>query len=186
MKIMKLLKAARTEAGNLPNTMGSPSRRSFLRSLGLGALIAGLVGQLYAFIRALVPNVLYEAPRTFKVGLPQSFAEGMTYLEDHRMFIGRDQRGLYAISAVCTHLGCTVKMLNLNQPRTVQIGGKPVEIRQEFQCPCHGSKYYGDGTNYAGPAPRPLDWYRLEVSPDDGLVLVTTSELVHHDFRLNA
>lgn len=137
-------------------------------------------------MRALVPNVLYEAPRTFKVGLPEAFAQGITYLEDHRLFIGRDQRGLYAISAVCTHLGCTVKMLNLNQPRTVEIGGKPTEIAQEFHCPCHGSKYYGDGTNYAGPAPRPLDWYRLEVSPDDGQLVVNSSQPVRHDFRLNA
>ena len=182
MKSMKLSPAAESE----PATLQAPGRRSFLRSLGLGALIGGLAGQVYALVRALVPNVLYEPPRAFKVGLPQDFAEGMTYLEDHRMFIGRDKRGLYAISAVCTHLGCTVKMLNLNQPRTVEIGGRPVEISQEFQCPCHGSKYYGDGTNYAGPAPRPLDWYRLEVSPDDGRVLVTTTERVHHDFRLNA
>ena len=182
MKSMKLSQTAESE----PSTLQASGRRSFLRSLGLGALIAGLAGQVYALVRALVPNVLYEPPRAFKVGLPQDFAEGMTYVEDHRLFIGRDQRGLFAISAICTHLGCTVKMLNLNQPRTVEIKGKPVEIRQEFQCPCHGSKYYGDGTNYAGPAPRPLDWYPLEVSPDDGQLVVNSSQPVHHDFRLNA
>lgn len=162
------------------------SRRKFLGRLGVGALVAGLAGQLFAFVRALVPNVLYEAPKTFKIGTPDSFAQGITYLQDHRLFIGRDQRGLYAISAICTHLGCTVKPVNLNQPRTVQVAGKALEIAQEFHCPCHGSKYYSDGTNYAGPAPKPLDWYRLEVSPDDGQLLVNTSEAVKHDFRLNA
>jgi cytochrome b6-f complex iron-sulfur subunit len=185
MKSMKLPSAKKAEH-NLPNTVEVPGRRSFLRSLGLGALLAGLAGQLFAMMRALVPNVLYEAPRAFKVGPPDAFVQGMTYLEDHRLFIGRDQRGLYAISAVCTHLGCTVKMLNLNQPQILEIGGRPVQIMQEFQCPCHGSKYYGDGTNYAGPAPRPLDWYRLEVSPDDGQLVVDSSQPVHHDFRLNA
>jgi menaquinol-cytochrome c reductase iron-sulfur subunit len=185
MKSTKLPSAQTAEHTNL-DSVEAPGRRSFLRNLGLGALLAGLAGQLSAMMRALVPNVLYEAPRTFKVGLPEAFAQGVTYLEDHRLFIGRDQRGLYAISAVCTHLGCTVKMLNLNQLRTVEIGGKPTQIAQEFHCPCHGSKYYGDGTNYAGPAPRPLDWYRLEVSPDDGQLVVQSSQPVHHDFRLNA
>lgn len=185
MKSMKLPSAPKAE-GNVAATPEVPGRRTFLRSLGLGALLAGLAGQVYALVRALVPNVLYEPPRAFKVGLPQDFAVGMTYVEDHRLFIGRDLRGLFAISAICTHLGCTVKMLNLNQPRTVEIKGKAVEIQQEFQCPCHGSRYYGDGTNYAGPAPRPLDWYRLEVSPDDGQLIVNSSQPVHHDFRLNA
>lgn len=185
MKSTKLPSAPTAEQKTL-DSVEAPDRRSFLRNLGLGTLLAGLAGQLFAMVRALVPNVLYEAPRTFKVGLPDAFAQGITYLEDHRLFIGRDQRGLYAISAVCTHLGCTVKMLNLNQPRTVEIGGKPTQIAQEFQCPCHGSKYYGDGTNYAGPAPRPLDWYPLEVSPDDGQLVVNSSQTVRHDFRLNA
>lgn len=85
---------------------------------------------------------------------------------------------------MCTHLGCTVKMVNLNQPKTVQIGGKPVEVHYEFACPCHGSKYYGDGTNYAGPAPKPLEWYKLAVSPDDGALVVDLSEPVDKNFRL--
>lgn len=184
MKIMKQSRPktdVQQESSDLPD-----GRRAFLRRLGLGAVVAGLAGQLAAFVRALMPNVLYEAPRTFKIGTPDSFTQGVTYLQDHRLFVGRDQRGLYAISAVCTHLGCTVKPVNLSQPRTVQVAGKPIEIAQEFHCPCHGSKYYGDGTNYAGPAPRPLDWYRLEVSPDDGQILVNTTEAVKHDFRLNA
>jgi cytochrome b6-f complex iron-sulfur subunit len=171
---------------NYPQEMDGTSRRSFLRRVGLAALVAGITGQVVAAVRALVPNVLYEAPRTFKVGLPEAFAEGVTFLEDHRLFIGRDQRGLYAISAACTHLGCTVKMENLNQPETVQISGRPTQISQEFHCPCHGSKYYGDGTNYAGPAPRPLDWFPIEVSPDDGQLVVNSSERVQHDFRLKA
>ncbi|HEU5415624.1 MAG TPA: ubiquinol-cytochrome c reductase iron-sulfur subunit [Candidatus Angelobacter sp.] len=186
MKIMKQSQAVGAEPAPAAGKTKVSSRRAFLRNLGLGALLAGIAGQLYAYLRALMPNVLYEPPRSFKVGPPQSYSNGLTYLEDHRMFIGRDQKGLYAISAICTHLGCTVKMVNLNQPRQVAIGGKPVEIMQEFHCPCHGSKYYGDGTNYAGPAPHPLDWYRIEVSPEDGQLIVHTSETVHHDFRLNA
>jgi len=179
---------------NLPAQAGQPQaekpkpenagRRSFLGKLGLGALIAGFLGQSYALLRALVPNVLYEPPSRFKVGSPDQFPAGMTFLEDRRLFIGREQEGLYAISATCTHLGFTVKMVNLSQPRKVQLRGKQVEISREFHCPCHGSKYYGDGTNYAGPAPKPLTWYKLETAAEDGQLVVDLSQPVGRDFRL--
>jgi menaquinol-cytochrome c reductase iron-sulfur subunit len=115
---------------------------------------------------------------------PDQFAEGATFLEDKRLFIFREQRSFYAISAVCTHLGCTVKLVNLNQPQRVTAAGRAIEEPREFHCPCHGSKYYGDGTNYAGPAPRPLAWHPLEVSPDDGQLVVDLGATVTRDFRL--
>ncbi len=93
MKSMKLPSVPKAES-NVTATVDVSGRRSFLRSLGLGALGAGLAGQLIAMVRALVPNVLYEPPRALQHGgLPQDFAEGMTYVEDHRLFIGRDRRG---------------------------------------------------------------------------------------------
>jgi menaquinol-cytochrome c reductase iron-sulfur subunit len=108
----------------------------------------------------------------------------VTFLEDQRVFIFREQKTFHAISAVCTHLGCTVKMVNLNQPKTVVIDGKQTQVQREFHCPCHGSKYYGDGTNYDGPAPESLACHRLEVAPDDGSLIVNLAEPVNKDFRL--
>ena len=99
------------------------SRRAFLPKLGLGAVVAAILGQGYAFLRALVPNVLYEEPRRFKVGTPSQFPEGATFLEDKRVYVVRERNTFYAISAVCTHLGCTVKMLTLNQPKRVKVVG---------------------------------------------------------------
>ena len=106
------------------------------------------------------------------------------FLEDKRLFIFRNQNTFHAISAACTHLGCTVKLQKLNQPKKVTVGGKEIEEQVEFHCPCHGSKYYGDGTNYAGPAPRPLDYFKVEVSPDDGQLIVDMAEKVGQDFRV--
>lgn len=161
-----------------------PSRRKFLARLGLGATLLALGGQAYAFFRALVPNVLYEDPQRFKVGTLDQFGEGAKFIEDKRVFIFRQKNTFHAISAVCTHLGCTVKMQHLNQPKKVNVRGREIDEQVEFACPCHGSKYYGDGTNYAGPAPRPLAYYKLEVAPEDGQLVVDTSQTVAQDYRL--
>ncbi len=75
-------------------------------------------------------------------------------------------------------------MERLNQPKKVSVRGREINEQAEFACPCHGSKYYGDGTNYAGPAPRPLAHYKIEVAPEEGQLVVDTSEVVPQDFRL--
>ena len=162
----------------------SEGRRAFFRRIGKGTLLAAAAGQGYALLRSLVPNVLYEQPQKFKIGTPAQFPEGVTFIEDRRVYIFRNQNTFHVLSAKCTHLGCTVKMVNLNQPETVEINGRRVEIAQEFHCPCHGSRYYGDGTNYAGPAPKPLACYQIEVSPDDGQLVVDLGETVSRDSRL--
>ncbi len=162
----------------------SLSRRRLISRVGIGATLLAMGGQAYAVLRSLVPNVLYEDPKRFKVGTLDQFGEGAKFIEDKRVFIFRERNTLHCISATCTHLGCTVKMQRLNQPKKVNAGGREIDEQVEFACPCHGSKYYGDGTNYSGPAPRPLDHYKLEVAPEDGQLVVDTAEIVNQDFRL--
>ena len=160
------------------------TRRKLISRIGLGATLLAIGGQAYAFLRALVPNVLYENPQRFKVGTVDQFSEGAKFIDDKRVFIFREKNTFHCISATCTHLGCTVKMNRLNQAKTVSVRGRQINEQVEFACPCHGSKYYGDGTNYSGPAPRPLAHYKLELSPEDGQLIVDTSETVPQDFRL--
>ncbi len=167
-----------------PEHRPEPTRRTILGRLGIAALGVSAIGLAYSFLRSLVPNVLYEPPRRFKIGSPEKFPEGATYLEDNRVFVLRNQKTFQALSAVCTHLGCTVKMITLNQPRTVQAGDRRFEEQREFHCPCHGSKYYGDGTNYAGPAPRSLARFYMTVAPEDGQLIVDESQQVDRNFRL--
>lgn len=160
------------------------TRRAWLDRVGACGLAAGVAGMGVAMMRSLVPNVLYEQPQRFKAGVPDQFPQGATFLEDQRVFIFRENNTFYAISAVCQHLGCTVKLVNLNQPKQITLKGKSVSEQREFHCPCHGSKYYEDGTNYAGPAPRPLTWYKIEVAPEDGTLIVDLNEAVDQNFRL--
>jgi menaquinol-cytochrome c reductase iron-sulfur subunit len=164
--------------------MGSEPRRTFLARLtgvlvGAGSLIAG-----GPFFRSLVPNVLYEPPRRFKVGAPDEFQQGVTFVDKHRLYVFRDGDGFFVISAVCSHLGCTVKFSPYKQPQEETVRRHSFQSIGEFLCPCHGSKFKGEGTNYAGPAPRPLKWHPLELSTADGQLIVDLGKEVDRDFRL--
>jgi menaquinol-cytochrome c reductase iron-sulfur subunit len=159
-------------------------RRDFLMKLGIGAGVAGLATQGAASLRSLVPNVSYDAPTTVKVGMPAEFPDGLKFLPDQRLFVFRQGNIFHAISAVCTHLGCTVRAEALSQPEEKAVGGAPLRLTHRFLCPCHGSRYGGDGANESGPAPRPLAWYHLEVATDDGQLVVDLAREVARDFRL--
>jgi menaquinol-cytochrome c reductase iron-sulfur subunit len=159
-------------------------RREFLVKGGIWAGILGIATQAAASLRSLLPNVSYDAPTTVKLGVPMDFPDGLKFLPEQRLFVFREGRTFHAISAVCTHLGCTVRAEALPQPQTMQVDGQPLRVTHRFNCPCHGSKYTGDGKNVSGPAPRPLAWYHLSVSPDDGQLVVNLAREVGRDFRL--
>ena len=160
------------------------SRRSFLKKLGIGSLLTLIGGQLFSLVRSIFPNVSYEKPRRIKFRKPDEIPDGVTFIDDLKVYIFREKNTFYAISAVCTHLGCTVKYIGLSRPKTVKVGNRTITEKWEFHCPCHGSKFYGDGTNYAGPAPKPLRWVKLEIAPEDGKLVVDLNEKVERNFKL--
>ena len=47
-----------------------------------------------------------------------------------------------------------------------------LQAQNKFKCPCHGSGYYVSGINFEGPAPRPLERAEIEVSGEDGQIIV--------------
>jgi cytochrome b6-f complex iron-sulfur subunit len=159
-------------------------RREFLVKIGIGTGLVALGGQALASLRSLVPNVSYDSPTTVKLGPPQDFPDGMKFLPDQRLFVFREGRVFHAISAVCTHLGCTVRAEALSQVETRSVEGSPLRLTHRFLCPCHGSRYAGDGENVAGPAPKPLAWYHLSIAPDDGQLVVDLANPVARSFRL--
>jgi cytochrome b6-f complex iron-sulfur subunit len=124
--------------------------------------ISSLAGTLFYVLRFLFPNVTYEPPLQFKAGMPNEFAPGRVderFKEGFGTWIVRNELGLYALSTTCTHLGCTPNWL---------------DGEQKFKCPCHGSGFRKTGINFEGPAPRPLERYRIGRA-DDGQVLVDKS-----------
>jgi cytochrome b6-f complex iron-sulfur subunit len=160
-------------------------RRDLLLRLGAGAGVVAIAAQAAAALRSLVPGLTYDPPTTAKVGAPTEFADGLTFLPDERLFIVRAGSTFRAVSAVCTHLGCTVRAEALSASREPPAGGGTPRPEYRFVCPCHGSMYDGDGINVSGPAPGPLAWYRLALAPDSGQLVVDLSDMVDQRFRLS-
>lgn len=158
----------RDKPGNpAPASPGVLPRRAFVvGSVSVGLASAGFAA---ATARFLVPDVLYEPSRRFDIGAPDEFPpDSATFLPDRRLFVFNSAEGFYSISSICTHLGCNVK-------RTA--GG--------FECPCHGSKYDANGRVVSGPAPKPLAWFVITLSPR-GELIVDLDQTVGPDFRLRA
>jgi cytochrome b6-f complex iron-sulfur subunit len=136
------------------------TRRSFLSLLGWAwvAFTAASLGAVSTVLRFFFPNVTFEPPLKFKVGFPNQFASGVDnrFKDDHRVWIVRNETGFYALSTICTHLGCTPNWLS---------------VEQKFKCPCHGSGFYITGINFEGPAPRPLERFKIALA-DDGQIEV--------------
>ncbi len=68
-------------------------------------------------------------------------------------------KGLMAHYKICTHLGCIFKW---------------DDAAKIFSCPCHGSQFNYNGIWRAGPAPRGLDAFVIEVLDATGKVLYKT------------
>lgn len=121
-------------------------RRDFL---GLAALWATVAASFLAFVgMARLPRaaVLPSPSRKFRIDLPDALAPGAAFIPPGRsVAIVRDATGgVFAISTVCTHLGCIVK-----------------QAPDGFHCPCHGSRFGPDGGLVRGPAPKALPWLEI-------------------------
>jgi len=167
-----------------PDQPEQPARRSVLVKLGTAAGAAALAVQGGIVLRSLVANVSYDTPSRMKVGHPGSFSEGLTLVPDQRVFVSRHGKRFKAMSAACTHLGCTVRVeASLRADPTDPDTRRATQVF-ELACPCHGSRYHEDGSNISGPAPRPLPSYRLTLAPDDGQLVVDLEDETAPDVEL--
>ena len=144
-----------------PEAPESISRRTFISWLAVGwAGFGGALGAgLTAIGRFFFPNVIFEPPQQFKAGFPLEFTVNRVderFKKRYGVWMVRNEKGIYVLSTVCTHLGCTPNWL---------------EAENKFKCPCHGSGFYMTGINFEGPAPRPLERYRVSLA-DDGQILI--------------
>ena len=129
-------------------------RRRFVMASVLGILGVNFL----MFLRFFFPRALYEPKTRFRIGYPSDFGFGVDtkFQNQYRIWVVRNTEGIFVISAICTHLGCTPDW-------------KPSE--NKFKCPCHGSGYDPEGINFEGPAPRPMDRAHVELDPEGQIVV---------------
>jgi len=167
-----------------PDQPEQRGRRSVLVRLGTAAGVAALAAQGGIVLRSLVANVSYDTPSRIKIGVPDSFPEGLTLVPDRRLFVSRHGKRFRAMSAVCTHLGCTVRVEASLKADPTDADTRLATQVVQLACPCHGSRYHEDGSNLSGPAPRPLTAYRLALAPDDGQLVADLDDEIAPDVEL--
>jgi len=149
---------------NASKRRGIRSRRDFLTRKGWAGFGFVSLAVLLGFVRSAFPRALFQPPSILKVGWPSDYALGEVsekYKQDYRVWIVREDEGIYALFAKCTHLGCTPRWL---------------ATEDKFKCPCHGSGFYRSGMNFEGPAPRPLDRFQI-MRGEDGQLVVDKSKI---------
>jgi Rieske Fe-S protein len=135
-------------------------RRDFLGLTALWSALGALAFAAVGMLRLPKAAVVASPSKKFRVDLPKNLSPGEAFEPPgHSVALFQDSDGVYAISTVCTHLGCIVK-----------------PTPEGFNCPCHGSKFDDDGAVLSGPAPSALPWLKVEM--DGSTVLVDADETV--------
>ena len=143
-----------------------PSRREFNATAmvaGWGAMAVGGGVSTLAFARFMAPNVLeIEDPKVRCGPLAKYTAMGLgdvsieyKPVKPSGFWIIREEGRIAALSIICTHLGCIPSWLPNDR---------------KFKCPCHGSGFKPDGVNFEGPAPRPLERFKIYLDGDEVIV----------------
>jgi Rieske Fe-S protein len=124
---------------------------------------------LFGLARFLARGEPPPAPRQFTLGYPQDYAVGsLTPVPEARALLLHDERGFFALSSTCTHLGCTLGT-----------DASPLE------CPCHGSRFNQQGQVTHGPASQSLCLFELSLT-SDGRILLNTGATVAPEARLSS
>ena len=135
------------------------SRRDFFTRLGLGGLRHFRWIDSSRLCQVGISTSAFSAPVNLQSRNATDYSMGEVsekYKQEQRVWIVREEAGIYAIFAKCTHLGCTPRWL---------------AAENKFKCPCHGSGFFKSGLNFEGPAPRPLDRFKVTVGDDGQLVV---------------
>lgn len=142
------------------------NRREFLNFawlVSLGFLSVNMGGLTYFFAMPRFKEGQFGG--TFTIGkvsdLPPIDSAPVNYPKV-KLWLSNTSGGVLGIYKVCPHLGC---LYGWN------------EQEAKFICPCHGSQFQADGEYIAGPAPRSLDRFVIQVvDPATGTVLAESAD----------
>jgi cytochrome b6-f complex iron-sulfur subunit len=142
------------------------SRRGFLLSAWAATVLAFLgegLGILFSFLQPRVEEGAFGGQ--ISAGKVKDFAVGSTtYFREGQFYLARLEGGFLALYRKCPHLGCIASW---------------GEEEDGFHCPCHGGIFDRQGEVLAGPPPRPLDLFPVEIV--EGEIIVDTGTVVQRD-----
>lgn len=151
------------------NTRNKLNRREFFSYLSVAwiaftASCAGLAGMAFRFS---YPNVNFEPEMDFIAGHTSDYEEGVDerWKNGYGVWMIKQEGRLSALSNICTHLGCIPNWM-------------PAELK--FKCPCHGSGFYPSGINFEGPAPRPLEKFKITLTAE-GTIKVDKTKIYRYE-----
>ena len=151
------------------NSKQGLNRREFFSFLSVAwiAFTAACAGLGALIFRFTYPNVNFEPEMEFLAGRPEDYEEGVDerWKNGQGVWMVKQEGKLVALSNICTHLGCIPSWM-------------PGELK--FKCPCHGSGFYMSGINFEGPAPRPLERYKISLNPE-GLIKVDKTKIYRYE-----
>ena len=137
---------ARAERGREQETAVAPDRRSFLAQAWIWLRLAAAGVLTYPLFSFLGYRVRRQ-PRRILVpkAIPLS-----GFIQEHDFVLFAGEHGPWAVSRICTHLGCRLNYL---------------DKERQLVCPCHQSKFTPDGKRVDGPARRDLAVFPVEGRP---------------------
>ena len=135
-------------------------RRRFLEMLLGGGIFASVVSVVYPVWRYLIPPPVTDLGGdevvASRVGELKPKGSKIFRFGNRPALLLMTGEGEYvALSAVCTHLSCTVQYRN---------------DLQQIWCACHNGLYDLAGRNISGPPPRPLESFQVHVRGDEIVV----------------
>lgn len=151
-----------------PATQVGCSRRGFCAAVGACLAAASLPSAAQA------PDPAEKAPDPQPLKLTEMTQADMSpgKVVDYRklgaFYLVADERGVFALTAVCTHRGCLVL----------------AEGPEGFGCPCHDSAYDLQGEVTEGPAKLPLRHLGVQATEPKGLLQVDIASTLPPETRL--
>jgi cytochrome b6-f complex iron-sulfur subunit len=135
-------------------------RRNFIDLFFGGSLLATIAAFVYPVVRYVLPSksarVVQNSVTAAKAGeLAPNTAKVFKFGSAPAVLVNTSEGTLVALSAICTHLTCTVRYDG--------------DTGTLF-CPCHNGRFDLSGNVLSGPPPRPLETYAVEVSGPDIIV----------------
>jgi cytochrome b6-f complex iron-sulfur subunit len=133
------------------------NRRTFINYFLGGSLAATVLAFLYPLLRYVLPPRQAEAVlkrvAAAKVGdLPPNSFKIFKFGASPGILVNTQEGQLVALTAVCTHLTCTVRYETDSGT---------------LYCPCHNGRFDLAGNVISGPPPAPLEVFKVEVVGED-------------------